>query len=114
MITWNQGNLFVVEVISFEKMDVSGGPSWELKIRFHNLAIEPSYFTQCLEKVYFGDRNIALDGHDVSFGKNVNLNGSQQMRVLIEEAWILVLEMAKHPKWGMVGGPNMAAEHEAL
>lgn len=114
MIAWNQGELFIVEVVSFEKLDVSGGPSWELKIRFRNLAIEPSYFTQCLESVYTGDRNVVLDGHYVSIGKNVNLDGSQQKRVLIEEAWILVLEMAKHPNWGKVGGPNLASEHEAL
>lgn len=111
MIAWNQGEMFVVEVVSFESLNVSGGPSWELKVRFRNLTIEPTYFTQCLENTFSGDKNVTLCGDVVTIAKNVFLDNASLKRELIEEAWVLVQELTKHPKWGKAGDPNLDAEH---
>lgn len=107
MITWNQGEMFVVEVVSFERLNVSGGASWELKVRFRNLTIEPTYFTQCLENTFSGDKNVTLCGDVVTIAKNVFLDNASLKRSLIEEAWywfknwqnILNGEKLETPTW---------------
>ena len=111
MIAWNQGGLFVVEVVSFEKLDISGGSRWELKLRFRNLTIEPTYFAQCLENVFSGDKNVTLDGEVVTILKNMYLDLEQLKGDLAEEARLLLLELSKHPSWGKLGDPNFAPEH---
>jgi hypothetical protein len=114
MTSWNQGELFLVSVVSQLGLDVSGGPKWELKIKFTNLAIEPAYFGQCLDSLYSGDEHVSLDGNIVTLENNLFLEKRQLHQSLVQEAWLLVQKLSEHPKWGKVGGPNMMAEHEDL